>query len=115
MASKRRNMFHKNKTQETTEKVPPSKPIILDDRGNELRSIAGPYEEGSQMKLTCIVTGESIGRGLQDREQRIYPWGTLTRFELLNMPAVDACQRQHPDTSLNPLRPGPNALCAQIL
>ncbi|XP_068082092.1 nephrin [Anabrus simplex] len=37
--------------------VPPQKPTIFDDRGKEVPSIAGPYEEGGDMKLTCIVSG----------------------------------------------------------
>ena len=37
--------------------VPPQKPTIFDDRGKEIPSVAGPYEEGSEMKLTCMVSG----------------------------------------------------------
>ncbi|XP_014252897.1 synaptogenesis protein syg-2-like [Cimex lectularius] len=37
--------------------VPPQKPTIFDDRGKEVPSVAGPYEEGSELKLTCIVSG----------------------------------------------------------
>ena len=37
--------------------VRPSRPQILDDRGAVLDLYAGPYEEGSQVQLSCIVTG----------------------------------------------------------
>lgn len=37
--------------------VPPQKPNIVDERGKEVLSIAGPYEEGAELKLTCIVSG----------------------------------------------------------
>ncbi|CAH1104103.1 unnamed protein product [Psylliodes chrysocephalus] len=37
--------------------VPPQKPTIIDDNGKEVPTLAGPYEEGGDMKLTCIVTG----------------------------------------------------------
>ncbi|XP_049786325.1 nephrin-like [Schistocerca cancellata] len=37
--------------------VPPQRPTIFDELGRELVDRAGPYEEGGQMRLTCIVTG----------------------------------------------------------
>ncbi|XP_066903995.1 nephrin isoform X2 [Halyomorpha halys] len=37
--------------------VPPQRPKIFDEGGRELTSVAGPYEEGSEMKLTCVVSG----------------------------------------------------------
>lgn len=37
--------------------MPPQKPTIFDDRGKEIPSVAGPYEEDSEMKLTCMVSG----------------------------------------------------------
>lgn len=37
--------------------VPPQKPKIIDERGKEVQSRAGPYEEGGDMTLTCFVTG----------------------------------------------------------
>ncbi|XP_017787321.1 PREDICTED: synaptogenesis protein syg-2 isoform X2 [Nicrophorus vespilloides] len=37
--------------------VPPQKPKIIDEKGKEIETVAGPYEEGGDMKLTCIVTG----------------------------------------------------------
>lgn len=37
--------------------VPPQKPNIVDERGKEVQSVAGPYEEGAELKLTCIVSG----------------------------------------------------------
>ncbi|XP_074027396.1 sidestep VI isoform X2 [Leptinotarsa decemlineata] len=36
--------------------APPQKPKIIDERGKEVPSIAGPYEEGGDMTLTCIVS-----------------------------------------------------------
>jgi hypothetical protein len=32
-------------------------PTIFDDRGKEVPSVAGPYEEGREMKLLCVVSG----------------------------------------------------------
>lgn len=40
--------------------VPPDKPFIIDDRGKEIQELAGPYEEGSEMTLKCVVTGGNI-------------------------------------------------------
>ncbi|XP_065167952.1 nephrin isoform X2 [Atheta coriaria] len=37
--------------------VPPQKPKIFDEKGKEVETRAGPYEEGGDMKLSCIVTG----------------------------------------------------------
>ena len=37
--------------------VPPQKPNIVDERGKEVLGVAGPYEEGAELKLTCIVSG----------------------------------------------------------
>lgn len=37
--------------------VPPQKPIIQNDNGEEIRQTAGPYFEGDQVKLKCIVLG----------------------------------------------------------
>lgn len=37
--------------------VPPQKPKIFDEKGKEVPSVAGPYEEGGDMRLTCFVTG----------------------------------------------------------
>ncbi|XP_025835204.1 synaptogenesis protein syg-2 [Agrilus planipennis] len=37
--------------------VPPQQPKIIDEKGNTVRGMAGPYEEGGDVKLTCIVTG----------------------------------------------------------
>lgn len=37
--------------------VPPQKPNIVDEKGKEVQSVAGPYEEGAELKLTCIVSG----------------------------------------------------------
>ncbi|XP_015191798.1 PREDICTED: hemicentin-1-like isoform X2 [Polistes dominula] len=37
--------------------VPPRTPNIIDERGNPVLKVTGPYEEGGNMKLTCLVTG----------------------------------------------------------
>nr|CAI5835328.1 unnamed protein product [Callosobruchus analis] len=37
--------------------VPPQNPTIIDERGKEVPSVAGPYEEGGDLQLTCIVSG----------------------------------------------------------
>ncbi|XP_065570406.1 hemicentin-2-like isoform X2 [Artemia franciscana] len=37
--------------------VPPSPPKILDENGNLIRSVAGPYLEGESLKLTCESKG----------------------------------------------------------
>lgn len=36
--------------------VPPHKPNIIDERGT-VPAVAGPYEEGGDMKLQCLVSG----------------------------------------------------------
>lgn len=40
--------------------VPPQKPTIFDGQARELGGIAGPYNEGSQMTLTCIASGGKL-------------------------------------------------------
>lgn len=37
--------------------VPPQKPTIFDGQARELGGIAGPFNEGSSMTLTCIASG----------------------------------------------------------
>lgn len=37
--------------------VPPQKPRILNDRGDPIQALAGPYDEGSDMVLLCEVRG----------------------------------------------------------
>ncbi|KRT85297.1 Immunoglobulin, partial [Oryctes borbonicus] len=37
--------------------VPPQTPTILDEKGKEVPSLAGPYDEGGDVMLTCIVRG----------------------------------------------------------
>ncbi|XP_014470591.1 PREDICTED: hemicentin-1-like isoform X2 [Dinoponera quadriceps] len=37
--------------------VPPHKPNIIDEHGNPVPSVAGPYEEGGDMRLQCLVSG----------------------------------------------------------
>ncbi|KAL1460941.1 hypothetical protein WDU94_012875 [Cyamophila willieti] len=37
--------------------IPPEKPVIYSEEGLELSSVAGPYEEGQRVALTCMVRG----------------------------------------------------------
>lgn len=37
--------------------VPPQKPKILNERGEIIQSLAGPYDEGSDLVLLCEVRG----------------------------------------------------------
>lgn len=39
--------------------VPPQKPKIMNERGEMIQSLAGPYDEGSDMVLLCEVRGGS--------------------------------------------------------
>ncbi|XP_011503617.1 PREDICTED: nephrin [Ceratosolen solmsi marchali] len=38
-------------------RIPPNKPNIINEDGNNVGSKAGPYTEGGDMKLTCLVSG----------------------------------------------------------
>ncbi|XP_034941315.1 nephrin-like isoform X2 [Chelonus insularis] len=37
--------------------IPPHKPNIIDEHGKTVSTIAGAYEEGGDMRLTCLVSG----------------------------------------------------------
>lgn len=37
--------------------VPPQAPKIFNDRGEHIQSRAGPYEEGGDLHLICVVMG----------------------------------------------------------
>ncbi len=37
--------------------VPPHPPKIFNDRGEHIQTQAGPYEEGGDLHLVCMVTG----------------------------------------------------------
>lgn len=37
--------------------VPPHKPNIIDEHGKAVPAVAGPYEEGGDMRLQCLVSG----------------------------------------------------------
>lgn len=37
--------------------MPPQPPKIFNDRGEHIQSRAGPYEEGGDLHLVCVVTG----------------------------------------------------------
>lgn len=54
--------------------VPPQKPTIIDEKGKEVPSVAGPYDEGGDMKLTCIVTGGKFITFLSDVWYLITCW-----------------------------------------
>lgn len=40
--------------------VPPHKPNIVDEHGNTVTTVAGVYKEGSNMRLTCLVSGGKL-------------------------------------------------------
>jgi hypothetical protein len=40
-------------------KVPPSIPVIYNERGDPIEARAGPYEEGGELSLMCVVMGGS--------------------------------------------------------
>lgn len=37
--------------------VPPGEPIIMDEHGQRLRGVIGPYDESSTLTLICEVDG----------------------------------------------------------
>lgn len=37
--------------------VPPSDPIIMDEHGQHLYDVIGPYDEGSNLTFICEVDG----------------------------------------------------------
>lgn len=37
--------------------VPPGEPVIMDEHGQRLREIIGPYDEGAFLTLACEVDG----------------------------------------------------------
>lgn len=41
--------------------VPPGRPIIHNERGILVESLLGPYSEGSELMLTCSVSGGKRG------------------------------------------------------
>lgn len=45
--------------------VPPQKPKILNERGEMIQSLAGPYDEGTDIVLLCEVRGGSPPPKLQ--------------------------------------------------
>ncbi|XP_022256692.1 synaptogenesis protein syg-2-like [Limulus polyphemus] len=53
--------FHKARTVNTviTLKVivPPREPLIVDENGQQLKGLVGPFNEGQSLTLTCSVTG----------------------------------------------------------
>lgn len=40
--------------------VPPSTPVIYNERGEPIESRAGPYEEGGELNLMCVVMGGKL-------------------------------------------------------
>lgn len=63
--------------------VPPEVPKIQDSTGFELPAHAGPYEEGGNLELTCVVTGgkcpwaEVLVRGFESNEVVLYSWDKI--------------------------------------
>lgn len=45
--------------------VPPSVPVIYDQHGVEIRDVAGPFNEGGTLVLTCEAVG---GNEMQRRQ-----------------------------------------------
>ena len=37
--------------------VPPQAVVIMDDRGQKLKRLAGPYDEGASLSLLCEAEG----------------------------------------------------------
>lgn len=37
--------------------VPPGEPVIMDEHGQRLREIIGPFDEGAFLTLACEVDG----------------------------------------------------------
>lgn len=37
--------------------VPPQTVVIMDDRGQKLKRLAGPYDEGASLSLLCEAEG----------------------------------------------------------
>ncbi|XP_049813620.1 nephrin-like [Schistocerca nitens] len=79
---------------EVWDTIPPQRPEIFDERGVKLGAVAGPYEEGGNARLTCIVSGgrpePSVRwwRGERLLESRELPAGTRIRKRLLLVPRL---------------------------
>jgi len=43
--------------------VPPTQPIIFNERRLRIDSRAGPYEEGGSLEVTCVVYGGKFSQG----------------------------------------------------
>ncbi|XP_030763465.1 LOW QUALITY PROTEIN: nephrin-like [Sitophilus oryzae] len=60
--------------------VPPNKPKIYDVNGTEVGDHAGPYEEGGDMKLQCVVSGGKPTPTIRWwREDKLIQTSTTTR------------------------------------
>ncbi|XP_049962106.1 synaptogenesis protein syg-2-like [Schistocerca serialis cubense] len=74
--------------------VPPQRPKIYDERGVEVGPVAGPYQEGGQARLTCVVYGGRPPpeirwwRGERLLESRELPAGPRIRERLLLLPRL---------------------------
>lgn len=40
--------------------MPPGEPVIMDEHGQRLREIIGPYDEGAFLTLACEVDGGKL-------------------------------------------------------
>lgn len=40
--------------------VPPHKAVITDESGQEKASVVGPYTEGAELRLRCLVYGGKL-------------------------------------------------------
>ena len=49
--------------------VPPSKPVIFDESGREVKDLVGPYLEGETIVLKCITSGGIVTPFLRKLKQ----------------------------------------------
>jgi hypothetical protein len=40
--------------------VPPEKPVLVDEDGNQIKTFFGPYFEGERASISCEVSGGNI-------------------------------------------------------
>ncbi|CAM1320456.1 Uncharacterised protein g7488 [Pycnogonum litorale] len=81
--------------------VPPRKPVIMDENGQSLKGLVGPYNEGSRLHITCEVEGGKPtpivkwwrGLNLLKTESEVGPGGVI-RTELI----LDKLRRDQQDS-----------------
>ena len=60
--------------------VPPSKPVIFDESGREVKDLVGPYLEGETIVLKCITSGGT--RIMHSLSSNTYSMRTANSFFL---------------------------------